>query len=392
MTQQITFERSYDALIVGARPAGAATAMLLARQGLKVLAIDRQDYGSDTLSTHALMRGSVLQLVRWGLLDKIIEAETPPICHTSFFYDDEEIGIDSKPEYGVDALYAPRRTVLDRVLVDGARAAGAQIQHGANLTELAYGRDGRVIGASIKDADGVEHTISSDIVIGADGRHSTVARSVNAEIYRELEHRTAILYSYFAGMKNEGFRWYFRAGVAVGVIPTNDGNTSVFVALPPERYRREVGEGTEVLFTRIVAEISLELAAEIASARRVEPLRGFAGTNGYFRQSNGSGWALVGDAGYFKDPLTAHGITDALRDAEFLSSAVSVGSPASLQNYQAERDALSNVLFEVTDEIASFNWSIDELKNHHRILSKAMKSETAALAARAVPLPPSALP
>ena len=109
----------YDAVIVGARAAGAATAMLLARAGLRVLVVDRSRYGADTLSTHALMRGGVLQLHRWGLLDRVVDAGTPPIRHTTFHYATTSI-ITIKPSHGVDALYAPRRTLLDPVLVDAA--------------------------------------------------------------------------------------------------------------------------------------------------------------------------------------------------------------------------------------------------------------------------------
>jgi menaquinone-9 beta-reductase len=117
------FQPRYDAVIIGARCAGAATGLLLARSGAKVLVVDRQAYGSDTMSTHALMRGAVVQLKRWGLVPAIVAADTPPIRSTTFHYGDEAIRIAIKPEHGIECLYAPRRMVLDRLLVDDARPA-----------------------------------------------------------------------------------------------------------------------------------------------------------------------------------------------------------------------------------------------------------------------------
>src|SRR5215510_9230850 len=137
------FEPHYDAVIIGARCAGAATAFLLARSGAKVLMVDRQAYGSDTLSTHALMRGAVLQLTRWGLIPNITMADTPAIRSTTFHYAGEPVQVAIKPEHGVECLFAPRRTVLDPVLVDAARGAGADVRHGVLLSELLLAPNGR---------------------------------------------------------------------------------------------------------------------------------------------------------------------------------------------------------------------------------------------------------
>src|SRR6516162_8277190 len=137
----------FDAVIIGARCAGAATALLLARSGAKVLLVDRQAYGSDTMSTHALMRCAVVQLNRWGLIPSIAAAGTPAIRSTTFHYGDEAVRVDIKPEHGVDCLFAPRRTVLDSLLVDAVLEAGAEIRHGAALSKLQFAAsDGRVIG------------------------------------------------------------------------------------------------------------------------------------------------------------------------------------------------------------------------------------------------------
>ena len=157
---------AYDALVVGARCAGAATAMLMARQGMRVLVIDRGGYGTDSISTHALMRGGVLQLHRWGILPRLQEAGTPPVRETTFHYGDEATTVVIKPSNGVGALYAPRRTLLDRTLVDAARDAGATVRHGQTLIGLTHRSDGRVCGATVRDADGNAMRVAADLVPG----------------------------------------------------------------------------------------------------------------------------------------------------------------------------------------------------------------------------------
>ena len=145
---------SYDVVVVGARAAGAATAMLLARQGRRVLLLDRDRYGADTLSTHALMRGGVFLLSRWGLLDRIVEAGTPPVRQTRFDYGTDSATVAIKPTPGVQALYAPRRTVLDPVLVHAAVAAGAQVRFGVDVAGLLRDDSGRVVGVHGRDRTG----------------------------------------------------------------------------------------------------------------------------------------------------------------------------------------------------------------------------------------------
>src|SRR5262245_57137706 len=168
-------EPSYDAIIVGARCAGAATGLLLARSGAKVLVVDRQAYGSDTMSTHALMRGAVVQLKRWGLTPEILAAGTPAIRSTTFHYSGQHGRVAIKPEHVVYCFFAPRRTVLDRLLVNAARKAGAEVRHGVVLPELQFAPNGRVVGVTLRDAGGSCMTVRTDIVIGADGRQSTIA-------------------------------------------------------------------------------------------------------------------------------------------------------------------------------------------------------------------------
>jgi 2-polyprenyl-6-methoxyphenol hydroxylase-like FAD-dependent oxidoreductase len=371
----------YDVVIAGARCAGASTAMLLARQGLRVLVVDPMRRGSDTLSTHALMRGAVLQLHRWGVLDAIRSAGTPTIRATTFHYDDEAIAVQIKERDGVDGLYAPRRTVLDSVLLDAAEEAGAEVALACSVVDLLRTADGRVCGARIAGADRHEIDVVADVVIGADGLRSRIARIVEAEFEYTASHATASIYSYRQDFGLEGFHWFYNIGAAVGAIPTNDGDTCVFASLPPARFEDNRKNGLEALYRDVLNDVSPMLAERVAESGISGKLRAFPGTPGFLRRAAGPGWALVGDAAYFKDPLTAHGITDALRDAELLARAVTAGSDEALTGYQSTRDELVKSLFDVTDRIASFEWNLDEAKAHHLVLSKEMNAEVELLRA-----------
>jgi 2-polyprenyl-6-methoxyphenol hydroxylase-like FAD-dependent oxidoreductase len=367
-------DSSYDAVVIGARCAGAATALLLARSGAKVLVVDRQPYGADTMSTHALMRSAVMQLTRWGLVPNIAAAGTPAIRSTTFHYGDEAVRVEIKPDHGVDFLLAPRRTVLDPLLVDAAREAGAAVRHGVALSELQFASNGRVIGASLRDGSGACGTVRSDIVIGADGRQSTVAQLVNSRTLVEGFNASGVVFGYFANVDRDGLHWHYARNAAAGVIPTNAGHC-VFAAVPASQFvatfRGDVTRG----FLEVLASSFPGLRADICRAKLTGRLRSFAGATSYLRQCHGAGWALVGDAGYFKDPLTAHGITDALRDAQLLSRGIADGSTRGLEAYQRERDELSVPLMRATDAIASFMWDLDEIKQLHADLSAAMKAE-----------------
>ncbi len=381
MSRLHAYQPYYDAIIVGGRCAGASTAKLLARAGAKVLLIDRQGYGTDRISTHALMRAGVLQLHRWGLLSRIVDAGTPPVRRTTLHYGNEVIPIDIKPDQGVDFLCAPRRITLDRLLVDAAREAGADVRHDASLVGLCRQADGRVCGAEIRQNGGMTATVKSAIVIGADGRQSFVARLVEAQPYIKSRYRSSAVYGYFSKVDYQGFHWFYQRDRAAGAIPTNNGQHCVFACVPPEefsgRFKEDIGRG----FLQTIAESSPELRDKMDNAKLGSRFFAFAGMPGYFRQSHGPGWALVGDAGYYKDPLTAHGITDALRDAELLSLAILQGTDRALALYQATRDALSMRLFELTDAIASFRWDLDTIKSLHIQLQAEMKLECDHLAA-----------
>jgi menaquinone-9 beta-reductase len=367
---------SYDALVVGARCAGAATAMMMARKGLRVLIIDRASYGADTISTHALMRGGVLQLHRWGVLPRLQEMGTPAVRETTFHYGDEAVVVAIRPSDGVDALYAPRRTLLDSTLVDAAREAGAAVRHNHTLVALTLRPDGRVCGATVLDPAGNAMAVKANLVIGADGIGSNVARLAGAGTVREARHATAVVFGYFPRIGLSDYHWWYRRGVGAGAIPTNGGRHCIFTAIPPGRLRsRPWRDDRRGAFNEVLREADPALAALVAGSEPDEPLRIFAGRKGFLRQACGPGWALVGDAGYFKDPLTAHGITDALRDAELLADAAAIDTVAAFADYAATRDALSLPLFEISDAIAALDWDLERIKLLHRALNQAMKQE-----------------
>jgi flavin-dependent dehydrogenase len=322
------------------------------------------------------MRAGVMQLSRWGVLEAIKAAGTPVVRTTSFHYADEVVTVPIKPQNGVEGLYAPRRTVIDRLLVDAARNAGVEVEFETLLVDLVRSDSGRVCGVRFRDRQERERQVSAHLVIGADGVRSTVARFVGAQCYRTGRHATGVIFTYWSGTGVDGYHWYYRTGVSAGAIPTNAGLSCVFASVPQSRFHEMMRHGAEAGFWEVLRECDPSLAATVERSERVEKFRGFSGEVGYFRQSFGPGWALVGDAGYFKDPLTAHGITDALIDAELLAQAAAKGTEDAFSDYQSARDRLAVTHFEVTDAIASFDWDLPKVQQLHRALSEEMKKES----------------
>ena len=375
------FEPYYDVVIVGARCAGAASALLLARAGLRVLAVDRQGYGSDTLSTHALMRPAVMQLARWGLLNPLIRSGAPVITSATFHYGEQEVIVPIPPERGVPGLIAPRRTVLDRMLVDAARDAGARVLHDVAVHELVFDTRGRVRGVVLETSDGGARTLTAGHVIGADGLGSMVARKVQARTLVRGRVSVAHVFGYATAPVITGYHWYFRPWVSGGMIPTNDGLACLVVSVPTPRFDAEIRLDLAAGRLSALKALAPELA-EHAAANDVSRLKAFRGTQGLLRQAHGPGWLLVGDAGFFRDPLTSHGISDALRDAEGAAMALLAGSDFELRRFQEERDEIVLPILQTTDAVCAFDWTLEELPERHKQFSEAMKAEGAVLAAR----------
>jgi 2-polyprenyl-6-methoxyphenol hydroxylase-like FAD-dependent oxidoreductase len=368
----------WDVIVVGGRVAGAATALLLARAGIRVILVDRDRHGSDTLSTHGLMRAGVLQLTRWGVLPEIIAAGTPPIHQVMFHYaDSEPVSVAIKPSAGVEALYAPRRYLIDRLIVDAAAAAGAEVLHETIATALLRGPAGQVAGVHIRSRSGRSADLHAPLTVGADGIRSTVARHVDAPLVQTGSTASAVLYRYFDDLPATGYEWAYGDHSAAGFIPTNDA-TCVFVATTPARLRRLRRAGAERAFAELIGSAAPSFVDRLADASPTSRMHGWGGEPGYLRQSWGPGWALVGDAGYFKDPITTHGMTDALRDAELFAEAVLAG-PSRFDEaaaaYQRTRDRLSYDMINVTEAVAGYDWNLDRLRRLLREVSAAMGEE-----------------
>jgi flavin-dependent dehydrogenase len=369
---------TYDVVVVGARAAGAATAMLLARQGRRVLLLDRDRYGTDTLSTHALMRGGVLLLSRWGLIDQIVAAGTPPVRATRFDYGTDSVTVAIKPTPGVQALYAPRRTVLDPVLVHAAVAAGAEVRFGVAVAGLLRDDAGRVVGVHGRDRTGAAVAIRTRLTVGADGIRSTVADAAGAATLRVGRGAGAIIYGYWSEVAIDGYEWYYRPGHSAGMIPTNGGEVCVFAGAPAATLASRNGGDLGGTYRRMLAAATGGAGGRLAAARPPGRLRTWVGRPGFVRQAHGPGWALVGDAGSFLDPLSTHGITDALRDAEMLARALAAGD---LDGYAHDRDQAFGPIFDAVDRIAGYCWDSDRIRRHLLELSSAMSAELELIAA-----------
>jgi flavin-dependent dehydrogenase len=345
----------YDVIIVGARVAGSATALLLARRGLKVLLLDRATFPSDTLSTHQVQVPGVARLARWGVLDQIMEAGTPAVRDVRF--DQGGAVISGRfPRYdGVDFMCSPRRTLLDKTLVDAARTAGAEVRENFTASEL-LDDGGTVTGVRGREKGAPAVAESARLVIGADGKHSMVAEAVQARAYRAKPPRSLAFYTYWEGLPVSGCWLYGRPGFALGVWPTNDGLVMTYLAMPIARFS-EFRQDVQGNFLRTLD--AAGLGDQVRAARPVERFRGTVDLPSYFRQPYGPGWALVGDAGLLLDPVTGQGISHAFRDAELLADAVAEGLGGgcpldkALRHYHQARDKDARPMYDFTATAAA---------------------------------------
>jgi flavin-dependent dehydrogenase len=360
----------YDTVIVGARCAGAALAMLLARSGQKVLALDKMPYGTDTLSSHALMRSAVTRLSRWGLLDALSATGAPLIDATTFHYGADKIRVEIKKSEGVPGLIAPRRYVLDALLADAARDAGAEVHHETSVTGICAAAAG--IGSEITFVNGAgqRRTVWSHFVVGADGANSFVARSFQVPTKVQGNRAAAHIYGYVPWVGSE-YHWYFKPGASASLIPTNNGEACLVASVPSSQFESAMRPSLMNGWARVIERVAPDLTD--LAGRVAQPLRAFRGHPGFIRQGYGRGWALVGDAGFFRDPLTAHGISDALRDAEGLAEALINTCKSALAERELVRLSIINDILQTTDAIAGFDWSLAELPALHKSFSEAMK-------------------
>jgi 2-polyprenyl-6-methoxyphenol hydroxylase-like FAD-dependent oxidoreductase len=347
--------QTFDAIVVGARCAGSPTAMLLSQKGYRVLVVDRATFPSDTVSTHVVQPLAVGALARWGLLDRLIATGCPPI-HT-YTYDFGPVTIAGAP--GTESspvAYCPRRTILDKLLVDAAAEAGAEIREGFTVEEIVI-EDGRVAGIKGHSKSGTAVTERAKVVIGADGRHSLVADAVRPEQYNEKPPILAAYYTYWSDLPIDGrFDTYIRPMRGFAIAPTNDGLTLTVGGWPYAEFDANKKD-VEGHFLKLFDAVP-EIAERVRGAKRVAPIAG-APVSNFFRKPYGPGWVLVGDAGYNKDPITAQGINDAFRDAEQVATALdqsfSGARPfdAAMSDYQRARDEHCLAMYEFTCQLAT---------------------------------------
>lgn len=346
----------YDLIVIGARCAGSPTAMLLARDRHRVLLVDRDTFPSDKMSTHIVHVAGTAKLAAWGLLDAVAASGCPPIAGAALDFGAFRLAAPWSAEGGIDVTYCPRRTLLDKILLDGAAAAGAEIREGFLVEEILFEAD-RVVGIRGRDRDGQKVTERARLVIGADGMRSRVADAVSASAYNEKPPLTCVYYAYFDNVPIERLEVYLRPGRVVAGIPTNDGQTVVYVGWPHAEFP-SVKSNLEASFFDSIG-LAPELAGRVRNGQRASRFMGTADLPNFFRKPYGPGWALVGDAGYHKDPILAHGISDALRDAELLAAAVHAGLSgerpieAALADYETRRNEAATPLYELNAQLAT---------------------------------------
>ncbi|HUQ06004.1 MAG TPA: NAD(P)/FAD-dependent oxidoreductase [Kofleriaceae bacterium] len=355
---------SYDVIVVGARCAGAPTAMLLARKGYRVLVVDRATFPSDTISTHLVHPPGIAILARWGLLDRLIATGCPAI--DTYVMDFGPFAITGSPAIpGAPAAYCPRRTVLDKLLVDAAREAGAEVREGFSVEEIVV-EGGRVTGIRGHGQDGVPLTASAPVVVGADGRHSLVARAVAPASYHEKPPLLCGYYSYWRGLPMHGrFETYILPLRGVAAMPTHDDLTLVIAGWPYAEFEAQK-QDLEASYHATIDQAP-SFGARARGATRVDKIYGAAVPN-YFRTPYGPGWALIGDAGYNKDPITAQGISDAFRHAELLVAGLHAsftGAQAfedAMEGYRRTRDEHAMGIYELTTQLATLEPPPPELQ------------------------------
>jgi flavin-dependent dehydrogenase len=347
----------YDAIVVGARCAGSPTAMLLARQGARVLLVDRAIFPSDTMRAHFIRGAGTAALAQWGLLERVAASGCPPIRQIVSDFGDGPLTAPASITEDVETVYGPRRIVLDALLVEAAAEAGAEMREAFTVEELLW-EEGRVVGIRGHARGGATVSERAGLVIGADGLHSLVAKSVAAPASDAVPALAASYYGYFAGVPLAELLLGHTGKCCAIAMPTNDDLTLVYVAAPIATlaaFRADV----ETTFFRTLAGVPW-LAEVVRGGERAERWRGTGDVPNFFRRPFGPGWALVGDAGYHQDPITARGISNAFQSAEFLAKAVEAGFSGrqplaeAMADYERRRNEAGRPVYEEALQWARF--------------------------------------
>jgi len=384
-----SFRQRHDVVVVGARAAGAATALLLARHGHDVVLVDRSSFPADTLSTHQLARPGVVQLRRWGLLQAVLDSGAPAVRQVTFTAAGESVTRTLKHSAGVDLLVAPRRYILDTLVAQAAAEAGADVRFGVTVEGVHLDDAGRAVGVYGHDRTGAAVDVAARFVVGADGLGSRVARAVGADIIEDRGAPGAAQYAYFAGLPWPGIELIAADRSFTGVFPTHHGEACIWICGPTADARdaRRHAASREDAFTAYLHRTAPELAVRLRAGRRMSPVTGMLRTPNYLRRAHGPGWALAGDAGYHRDAVTGHGLSDAYRDAELLATALhqalrgDLDPDAALAGYQRQRDRALREVFDLTVALAGYP-PVPDFVVLQKKVARALDAEAAELAAR----------
>ena len=346
----------YDVIVIGARCAGSPTAMLLARKGHRVLLLDRATFPSDTYSTHFVQLPGIARMKRWGVLDRVMATGCPPVTKGILDIDGQKVEAEFPLVEGLPGLAAPRRTVLDKILVDAAAEAGAEVREGAMVDSLLFDGD-RVVGVQGHTSSG-SFEENARIVIGADGRSSATARAVGADYVEFTPALGGGYYSYWSGVECDAAELFLYDGQFSVAFPTNDGLTTIAMAVRPENYSEERSDADGHVM-RLLDRLG-DFGERVRAGERVHDLISIGNLTNFLRVSHGPGWALVGDAAYHKDPTPADGISDAFRGVDLLVEAVDDllhGRPEeeALSVYQEQFEASARPMLEKTLTMSSFD-------------------------------------
>jgi flavin-dependent dehydrogenase len=343
--------REYDALIIGGRVAGGSLALLLAREGRRVLVVDRDQFPSDTLSTHFMAPPAVGLLRQLGVLEEVLAAGFRPITRHRSWFDD--CGFDGPAGPGGAFSLAPRRNVLDALLIEHACRAGAEFRQRTRADGLIT-ENGCVAGAVLTEIGGERHEVRAQVVVGADGKNSSVASWVGAAKYREVPGQRPAYYGYFHGIRpapEVTLEMWFGGDQIGFLFPMRPGEDCIALEIQPdefEAFRADARQAFEARVKKLPG-----MAQRWGEAELEGKLHGIRSVENYFRRPYGDGWALTGDAGYLKDPSTGLGVGDALQQSMLLGKAINEvfgGRPwaQALAAFQEERDALVLPSYEAT--------------------------------------------
>lgn len=369
----------FDVILVGARCSGSPTAMLLAEKGYRTLLLDKSRFPSDVLSAHYIHQTGVRMLEKWGLIERIVACGCPAIhrldvdlgedCRSTINYVKGTLefnGIPITPSLisPRSPAYAPRRRFLDTILLESAIEKGAHFREGFMVKELIFEND-RVTGVVGVDESGITERIHGKIVIGADGRYSTMSKILNPTTYRETPSHSVGAHSYWSGLEPKGMEAYFREGLCVHITPTNDGLACVGIGISRDRDDNCFLRNLEENYEHYIDSLPM-LKQRLARGKREEPFVGTEYLPNYIRQCYGPGWALIGDAAYNRDPIMGQGISEAFRQAELLAKAIDAGLSGqcameeALSEFQTARDRFAIPMFEAAAHLSQLKAPTEE--------------------------------